>query len=103
MSEEINISQLTDSIMSLYEIYQRLEVTDEVSTDNPAFDFICEIVDGIFNSCMDLMSLTYTHPDANPEMVKAYKDIILDLVNQDDDMLDFIRDDIYNDEELPFN
>lgn len=103
MSEEINIRQLTDSIMNLYEIYQKLEITDEVSADNPAFDFICEIVDGIFNSCMDLMSLTYDHPDANPEMVNAYKEIILELVNQDDDMLDFIRDDIYNDEELPFN
>lgn len=99
MSDEINISQLTNSIMSLYEIYQKLEITDEVSIDNPAFDFICEIVDGIFNSCIDLMSLTYMHPDANPEMAKAYKDIISDINNQDDDFLDFIREDIFNDED----
>lgn len=98
MANEINISQLTDSIMNLYEIYQRLEVTDEISEENPAFDFICDIVDGLFNSCMDLMSLTYDHPDANSEMVKSYKNIIADLVEAPP----VIDDDIYNDEELPF-
>ena len=64
MANEINISQLTDSIMNLYEIYQKLETTDEISEQNPVFDFMCGIMDGLFNSCMDLMSLTYTHPEA---------------------------------------
>lgn len=98
MANEINISQLTDSIMNLYEIYQRLEVTDEISEKNPAFDFICDITEGLYNSCIELMSLTYDHPDANSEMVKSYKNIIADLVEEPP----VIDDDIYNDEELPF-
>lgn len=83
MSEEINISQLTDSIMNLYDIYQKLEVTNDISEDNPAFDFLIEVVDGLYNTCMDLMSLVYTHPDANPEMVQIYKAIITDLLEQE--------------------
>ena len=98
MANEINISQLTDSIMNLYDIYQKLEVTNDVSEDNPAFDFLLEVVDGLYNTCMDLMSLTYDHPDANSEMVKAYKNIIADLVEEPP----VVDDDIYNDEELPF-
>lgn len=104
MAREINVRALTTSILELYELYQRLEVTDEVSDSNPAFDFICDIVDGLFNSCMDLMSLTYTHPDANKNMVECYKDMLSEIENHfncadcfpDDD--DFLEDDM-----PPFN
>lgn len=98
MANEINISQLTDSIMNLYEIYQRIEVTDDITEENPAFDFVCDIAEGLYNSCIELMSLTYDHPDANPEMVKSYKNIIADLVEEPP----VVDDDIYNDEEIPF-
>lgn len=81
MAREINVRALTTSILELYELYQRLEVTDEVSETNPAFDFICDIVDGLFNSCMDLMSLTYAHPEANEKMVTYYKDMITEMEN----------------------
>ena len=98
MANEINTSQLTESIMNLFEIYQKLEVTDEVSNDNPAFDFICDVTNDLYNACIELMSLTYDQPDANSEMVKTYKGIIADLVEEEP----VIDDDIYNDEELPF-
>ena len=104
MAREINVRALTTSILELYELYQRLEVTDEVSESNPAFDFICDIVDGLFNSCMDLMSLTYAHPEANEKMVECYKDMLTEMENHfncTDCFPD--EDDFFEDDMPPFN
>lgn len=104
MAREINVRALTTSILDLFELYQRLEVTDEVSESNPAFDFICDIVDGLFNSCMVLMYLTYAHPEANEKMVECYKDMLAEMENHFNCADCFPdEDDFFEDDMPPFN
>ena len=97
---KIDVSQLSDAIMSVYSLYQELEVTDEITEENPAFDYICDIICGLYNACMDLMSLVVNHPDANSNLVREYKQIIADI-NYDESAY-APDDDLWDDDLIPF-
>ncbi|MBO7716420.1 MAG: hypothetical protein J6S85_26685 [Methanobrevibacter sp.] len=96
MASEINVSQLCESIKDLYNIYQNLETTNDIEEDNPAFDYICDIAEGLYNSCIDLMALVVDHPDADKDLVREYKQILDDIHSCDEysesDFEDFLDD-----------
>ena len=56
-------------VKKLEELYQRLEVTDDIDELNPAFDMMCEFTEKFYIILEDLKSLTdynrYMHIKAN--------------------------------------
>ena len=61
------LERLSDEVLRLVDLYEMLEVTDEVTEDNPAFEFICGFTDNFFNALLDLMvELACQLPEDSP-------------------------------------
>lgn len=79
------LERLSNEVLKLVDLYEMLEVTDEVTEDNPAFDFICGFTDNFFNALTDLMvELACQLPDNSPiaskldDMLAGFADPCLD-------------------------
>ena len=99
------LERLSGEVLRLVDLYEMLEVTDEVSEDNPAFDFICGFTDNFFNALTDLMvELACQSPDDSPivtrlnDMLAGFADPCLD--DLEESFLDGIVG--YEDDELKF-
>ena len=56
-------------LLKFVDVYERLETTDEVTDDNPAFDFICDISNDLFNTMWDYAKIL---DDKGSEIAKMF-------------------------------
>lgn len=53
-----HMDAIRSEISKLSAIYEMLETTNEVTEDNPAFDFLCGITEELYNCLCSLKELT---------------------------------------------
>ena len=86
MNSQLNlfISRIEEPTLALFDTLTMLESTDEVTEDNPAFEFITTITDRLFNITMDLMSEIASDAQEGSKVRELYKSILDDFVTEPD-------------------
>ena len=75
MNGEININVFVESALRLYNLYQILEVTDEVTEDDPGFDLMCDTCEVIFDVTFDMMNELVDVVDVDPQIKQMFAEI----------------------------
>lgn len=81
MSRPLNVQVFVDATLELYNLYQRLEVTDEVTEDDPGFDLMCNTCDVLFNTVFEMMNELV---DIDPRVKEIFAGINDNICSVDD-------------------
>jgi len=72
MSRTINFQVFVEASLELYNLYQRLEVTDEVTEDDPGFDLMCNTCEVLFNVVFEMMNELVDVADIDPRVKEIW-------------------------------
>lgn len=84
MSRPLNVQVFVDATLELYNLYQRLEVTDEVTEDNPGFDLMCNTCEVLFNTLFEMMNELVDVIDIDPRVKEIFAGINDNIRSVDD-------------------
>lgn len=83
MSKEINVQVFIDATLNLYNLYQKLEVTDEVTEDDPGFDLMCDTCEVLFNTIFEMMNELVDVIDIDPKVKEIFAGLNEDICSLD--------------------
>lgn len=84
MSRLLNVQVFVDATLELYNLYQRLEVTDEVTEDDPGFDLMCTTCEVLFNTVFEMMNELVDVTDIDPRVKEIFAGINDNICSVDD-------------------
>lgn len=84
MSRPLNVQVFVDATLELYNLYQRLEVTDEVTEDDPVFDLMCNTCEVLLNTVFEMMDELVDVTDIDPRVKEIFAGINDNICSVDD-------------------
>lgn len=84
MSRQLNVQVFVESALELYNLYQRLEVTDEVTEDDPGFDLMCNTCEVLFNAVFEMMNELVDVTDIDPRVKQTFAQLKDNICSVDD-------------------